>query len=98
MILETTAGQWLRVLREAAGRTQEDQAQMLNELSGRPGVLDRFDISRWERNVRLPVPYWQQYIAVSFGIAEADLAQLVRATRAERRRRAKQSDPYTAGT
>jgi tetratricopeptide (TPR) repeat protein len=98
MILETTAGQWLRVLREAAGRTQEDQAQMLNELSGRPGVLDRFDISRWERNVRLPVPYWQHHIAASFGIAETDLAQLVRATRAERRRRAKQSDPYAAGT
>ena len=85
---QTTAGEWLRALREAAKRSQDDQAQVLSELAGR--AVTRNEVSRWERDQRTPTPFWQQYLAKSFGIPVADLRRVVTATR---RQRAQQSVP-----
>lgn len=102
MTLETNAGEWLRVLREAAGRSQEEQARILSELSGRGqvsgrAVLTAHEVRRWEREGRLPAPYWRGLIAESFDIDPADLQRVVSATRAERRRLARKGDPLAAG-
>lgn len=93
MTQETTAGAWLRRLREGAGRSQDDQAAVLSELSGR--VVTRNEVSRWERNGRMLTPYWQLHQARSFGVPVEELTQLVAATRAQLR--ASQPDPQEDG-
>ncbi len=99
-----TAAQWLVTLRLAAGRTQHEQACVLNDLANADrsdhGELTRHDISRWESegNGRMPAPFWRAYIAQSFGIDAAELTRVITATRAERRRLAQQADPYATGT
>ena len=93
MMHETTAGEWLRRLREGAGRSQDDQAAVLSELSGR--AVTRNEVSRWERNGRMLTPYWQRHQAQSFGIPVEDLAQSVAATKAQLR--TVQPDPQEAG-
>jgi tetratricopeptide (TPR) repeat protein len=89
MTQETTAGEWLRRLREGAGRSQDDQAAVLSELAGRE--VTRNEVSRWERNGRMLTPYWQQHQAHSFGIPVEDLARLVATTKAQLR--AQEHDP-----
>lgn len=93
MTQETTAGEWLRRLRQGAGRSQDDQAAVLSELSGRE--VTRNEVSRWERNGRMLTPYWQRHYGQSFGIPVEELARLVAATKAQLR--ALEIDPQEPG-
>jgi len=80
---EPTIGPILRQLRDDAGRSQSEQAQLLSAVSGRP--VTRNEVSRWENEGRLLTPYWQGHYAATFGVPEGKLRQAVRA--AKRRRR-----------
>lgn len=56
---------------------------MLAEHSGRP--VTRNEVSRWEREIRLPTPYWQRHIALSFGVATSVVRRAVAVARSQRR-------------
>jgi transcriptional regulator with XRE-family HTH domain len=77
-------GALLRLLRERAGRSQGDQAEVLSELSGR--AVTRNEISRWESERRLVTPFWQTHFAASFDVDAQAIRRAVAATRAERRK------------
>ncbi|MFJ1764062.1 hypothetical protein ACIOD2_27355 [Amycolatopsis sp. NPDC088138] len=77
-------GALLRLLRERAGRSQGDQAEVLSELSGR--AVTRNEVSRWESERRLVTPFWQTHFAASFDVDAQAIRRAVAATRAERRR------------
>lgn len=78
-------GPLLQWLREAAGRSQSDQAFVLSDLSGRP--VTRNDVSRWENEGRIISPAWQVVFAKSFAIPEVDLHRAVIFARSTRRQR-----------
>lgn len=77
-------GALLRRLRVEAGRSQDDQAAVLSDLSGR--AVTRNEVSRWEHERRLLTPYWQEHVALSFGIPRSELRRAVGAARIRRRR------------
>lgn len=77
-------GPLLRRLRIESGRSQDDQAAVLSDLSGR--AVTRNEVSRWERGRRLLTPYWQAHVALSFGIPRSELQRAVAAARIHRRR------------
>jgi transcriptional regulator with XRE-family HTH domain len=80
---ERVTGRWLVELREAAGRSQLQQARRLSDLAGRS--LTRDEVARWEQGGRLPGPYWQTYLAASFGVQVAELRRMVDGDRARAR-------------
>lgn len=77
-------GALLQSQRAATGRSQADQAEVLSSISGR--VVTRNEVSRWERERRLPTPFWQKHIATSFEIDVQGIRRAVMATRAEQRK------------
>lgn len=79
---EHTIGPLLRELRQLAGRSQQEQADELNVITGRR--TDRHQVSDWERGV-IPGPYWQQHMAASFGVPVELLRKACTAARQERR-------------
>lgn len=81
---QNSIGDLLRTLRGGTGRSQTDQAAALSELSGQ--AVTRNEISRWESEKRLPTPFWQQHIAVSFGVEKKRISRAVSAARAKRRK------------
>ncbi|UMP05573.1 helix-turn-helix transcriptional regulator [Amycolatopsis sp. EV170708-02-1] len=81
---QNSIGELLRTLRGGTGRSQTDQAAVLSELSGQ--AITRNEISRWESEKRLPTPFWQRYIAGSFGVEEKRVSRAVSAARAKRRK------------
>jgi transcriptional regulator with XRE-family HTH domain len=62
--------------RRARGLSQAELAERLAIVSGRPTVT-RHDISRWERGVRTPRPFWLRHLAVALEIEPATLAGTV---------------------
>lgn len=76
-------GALLRVLRNQAGRSQSEQADLLSELAGRP--VTRNEVSRWENEARLLTSHWQRYYADSFGLPVATLRHAVAISKAKRR-------------
>lgn len=78
-----TIGALLCYLREAAHRSQAEQAVQLSDLSGR--AVTRNEVSRWENERRLLTPFWQTHYADSFGVDSRVLRDAVAASRAARR-------------
>jgi tetratricopeptide (TPR) repeat protein len=77
-------GALLRTERKCAGRSQADQAEVLSAIAGR--AVTRNEVSRWESERRLPTPFWQKHIAVSFEIDVQDIRRAVTKTRTEQRK------------
>lgn len=78
-----TIGPLLRALRENAGRSQSEQADALTRISA--VEIDRHKVSRWEREARLPSPFWQGHFATSFGVPVEELRRAVVKARQRRR-------------
>lgn len=76
-------GALLRALRDQAGRSQSEQADVLSDLAGRP--VTRNEVSRWENEARLLTSHWQRHYAASFGVPVATLRRAVAASKARRR-------------
>jgi tetratricopeptide (TPR) repeat protein len=91
---EETIGSLLRALRQQAGRSQSEQADLLSDLAGR--AVTRNEVSRWETERRLLTPFWQAHYAASFHIPVTVVRQAVAATKAQRRRRQRKEDPPQA--
>lgn len=70
-------------IRRRLGRSQLRVAEQLCALSGVPTV-SRHEISRWEREERIPSPFWLTRLGEVLGIA---VDELERATARTRRRR-----------
>ncbi|MFI9452730.1 helix-turn-helix domain-containing protein [Amycolatopsis sp. NPDC052450] len=81
---QDSIGELLRTLREDTGRSQTDQAAVLSELSGQ--AISRNEVSRWEAERRLPTPFWQEYLAASFGVEGNMIKRAVSTARAKRRK------------
>jgi transcriptional regulator with XRE-family HTH domain len=77
-------GALLARVRTAAGKSQLRLAELLCAASGTPTVT-RHEVSRWEREQRLPSAYWLGWLAV---VLDTPLDDLERATAMARRRRA----------
>jgi transcriptional regulator with XRE-family HTH domain len=85
-------GDLVRRLRETAGRTQPEQAEVMSNLRGDGALptITRTEISRYERGGRLPRPRIVRLYAASFGVPEGEL---LRAASVERRRRTALAPP-----
>lgn len=66
--------QLLMSLRQARGMSQTRLAEVLCDLSGRPTVT-RTEISRYERGVRTPSPFWRHWLAVALEVPVSQLDQ-----------------------
>ncbi|WP_424216981.1 helix-turn-helix transcriptional regulator (plasmid) [Streptomyces sp. BI20] len=77
-------GALLRSLREQAERTQDQQADAVNLLSGRPTTTRR-EISRYEQGETIPTRHSLVPITASFGLPPGALDQEAAAARARRR-------------
>ncbi|MFJ6740244.1 helix-turn-helix domain-containing protein [Streptomyces sp. NPDC091279] len=76
-------GRLLRGLRQAAGRTRQEQAELLERAGGR--WVDPENIKRWETERRLPIPAWHALIAEGYGLTVEDVRRAVTASRRYRR-------------
>ncbi|MFJ6898272.1 helix-turn-helix transcriptional regulator [Streptomyces hokutonensis] len=72
-------------LRQDAGRTQEEQAEAINVVSGRDTVTRR-EISRYENFETIPTGHTIGHIAVASGVPFEELQREARAARARKRR------------
>jgi transcriptional regulator with XRE-family HTH domain len=82
--MEKPLGALLTQLRLASGRSQLRIAELLCNASG-VATLSRHEISRWEREKRIPSAFWLRWLAV---VLDAELTQLERAAMTTRRTRA----------
>ncbi|MGW1506301.1 helix-turn-helix transcriptional regulator [Streptomyces mirabilis] len=71
-------------LRKDAGRTQEQQADAVNAVSGR-ATLTRREISRYEKFENIPTNHTLAHIAVACGVPFEELLRAAKAARARRR-------------
>ncbi|WP_395367053.1 helix-turn-helix transcriptional regulator [Streptomyces sp. YH02] len=81
-------------LRKKAGRSQEQQADAVNAVSGRVTVTRR-EISRYEHSETIPTNHTLGHIAVACGVPSKELlreAKAARTRRAQARRRAEQDE------
>jgi hypothetical protein len=76
-------GNLLRGLRDDAGRTRREQAEHLEETTGR--YVDPENLKRWETEKRLPIPHWHGTIARGYGLSEEEVRRAVAASRRHRR-------------
>jgi DNA-binding transcriptional regulator YiaG len=79
-----TLGLLLRDMRVSQGRSQQRVAQLLCEASGVP-TITRHEVSRWERERRVPAGPWLSWLAVVLDVPLVRLefaAAVTRATRA----------------
>ncbi|MGW4032128.1 helix-turn-helix domain-containing protein [Streptomyces sp. NPDC004838] len=81
---EATFGQLLRRLRTKARRTQEEQAEAVNAVSGRD-TLTRREISRYENNENIPTNHTVAQIAIACGVPPEQLQKHASAARARRK-------------
>ncbi|WP_216586456.1 helix-turn-helix transcriptional regulator [Streptomyces brasiliscabiei] len=72
-------------LRQDAGRTQEEQAEAINVVSGRDTVTRR-EISRYENFETIPTSHTIGHIAVACGVPFEELHREARAARARKRK------------
>ena len=72
-------------LRKDAGRTQEQQADAINAVSGRD-TMTRREIGRYEKFENVPTNHTLAYIAAASGVPFEELLREARAARARRRR------------
>ncbi|WP_229400238.1 helix-turn-helix domain-containing protein [Micromonospora okii] len=78
-------GPLLARLRRARGRSQQLLAAELCAASGVP-TLTRHEVSRWERQVRVPGGFWRGWLAVVLAVPVELLAEAARHSRRARRR------------
>ncbi|WP_412078840.1 helix-turn-helix domain-containing protein [Streptomyces xanthophaeus] len=78
-------GQRLLQLRVQAGRTQEQQADAINTVSGRD-TMTRREISRYETGENIPTSHTLTNIAIACGMPPDQLKQEAAAARADRRK------------
>ncbi|MFJ5678080.1 helix-turn-helix transcriptional regulator [Streptomyces sp. NPDC093097] len=71
-------------IRKDAGRTQEEQAAAINDVSGRY-TLTRREVSRYENFENIPTNHTLRHIAVACGIPYEELKREAKAARARRR-------------
>lgn len=76
-------GALLRTLRDQAGRSQSEQADLLSDFAGRP--VTRNEVSRWENEARLLTSHWQRHYAASYGVPVATLRRAVAVSKSRRR-------------
>ncbi|HEY1487112.1 MAG TPA: helix-turn-helix domain-containing protein [Micromonosporaceae bacterium] len=69
--------------RRARGRSQDRLARQLCAAAG-VDTVSRHEISRWEREERIPTPYWVDWLSVVLGIDAADLERAIAHTRSRR--------------
>lgn len=67
-----TIGDAIARYRRARGLSQAELAERLASVSGRPTVT-RHDISRWERGVRTPRPFWLRHLVAALDTDPATL-------------------------
>jgi len=59
-------------LRDAAGQSQQDVADAINKLAGakgKSGSVTANQVSRWERGVSRPSPYYRRLLSEHFGVS-----------------------------
>lgn len=78
-----TIGALLARARAEQGLSQLRLAQRLCDCAGVPTVT-RHEVSRWEREQRIPSDYWLNWLAIALDVP---LAELVQAAAVARRRR-----------
>jgi transcriptional regulator with XRE-family HTH domain len=82
-------GRLLADRRRALGRSQQRVAEQLCAVSG-AATVSRHEVSRWERGLRLPTPYWRAAIGRVLGVPLPVLdAAAARARRERARSRAR---------
>jgi transcriptional regulator with XRE-family HTH domain len=86
-----TIGPLLARLRQARGYSQLNLAQLLCAATGHP-TITRHEISRWERQERIPSRYWLTPLAEVLGVP-VDVLQ----TAAAAARRSDPPEPRSAG-
>lgn len=77
-------GPLLTRARRALGRSQHDLAVQLCEASGLD-TISRHEISRWEREERIPTRFWRPWLAAALGLPVGDIEAASAETRARRR-------------
>ncbi|MFF8847953.1 helix-turn-helix domain-containing protein [Streptomyces sp. NPDC015127] len=75
-------------LRQRAGRTQEEQAAVINAVSGRE-TMTRREINRYEHGGNIPTNHTLAHIAVACGLSPEYLQREASAARARRRKGAR---------
>jgi hypothetical protein len=84
-------GVLLRTTREAAGRTREEQAHLVESAQG-GRYFDPENLKRWETEKRLPIPDWHETIADAFELPVEEVRRAVAASRQHRRQQGKETD------
>ena len=87
-------GSLLLRARRTQGRSQQRLAQELCQVAG-TATVSRHEISRWEREERIPSSYWLAWLGVVLG---RPAAELERATAHTRQRRARARSVTPPGT
>ncbi|QCW77438.1 twin-arginine translocation signal domain-containing protein [Streptomyces sp. S6] len=77
-------GALLRGAREAAGRTREEQAAVLQAAQGGKW-FDPENLKRWETEKRLPTPVWHPLLADCYGRSPEEIARAVVVSRRHRK-------------
>lgn len=85
LVSSNAFGQLLLRLRLEAGRTQEQQAEAINTVSGRE-TMTRREISRYENGENIPTGHTVAHIAVACGLSPDQLKREAAAARAQRRK------------
>ncbi|MFI9357058.1 transcriptional regulator [Streptomyces lydicus] len=83
MLCPDGIGPLLRTIRDATGRTREQQANYLNSLGG--PYVDPDNIKRWETEKRLPQPHWYPLLSRGYRITEDEIRRAITASRQYRR-------------
>jgi transcriptional regulator with XRE-family HTH domain len=89
---QDTIGPLLARLRQARGYSQLNLAQLLCATSGHP-TITRHEISRWEREERIPSEFWLRPLAQVLAVPIDALRQAVATTRNAGRTGHQEPDP-----
>src|SRR5690349_8550715 len=81
--MDESLGALLTRVRLAAGRSQLRVAELLCAAAG-VATVSRHEVSRWEREARIPSMFWLRWLAL---VLEVDLGELERAAAVTRRTR-----------
>ncbi|NUK14029.1 helix-turn-helix domain-containing protein [Streptomyces lunaelactis] len=84
-------GVLLRTTRETAGRTREEQAQLVEAAQG-GRYFDPENLKRWETEKRLPIPDWHETLANAYELPVEEVRRAVAASRQYRRQQGKETD------
>jgi transcriptional regulator with XRE-family HTH domain len=84
-----SVGALLARVRVAQGRSQLRVAELLCAVAG-TATVTRHEVSRWEREERIPSTYWLRWLAV---VLDVPLGELERAAREARHRRSSLDEP-----